>query len=254
MQTFPVRGRGEAVVNEFASPLDPGHGVTVSPGMNFAVDLAASYETLLLLIKPQILAAKLAAIIGRPICGPLNFHPAQDYTRPAAKALRDHFLLLVEMVTTAAAPISRVLLGEFEQTLLVMFLHANRHNYDRLLARPTADPGLGQVRRAEEYLEANAQRPITLEGVVEAIGVGALDLCRSFRNSRGCSPMQFVRRVRLGHAHESLQYPDAATTVAAVAADSGYADLARFDQDYVQAFGERPAQTLGRSKGVPAAG
>lgn len=248
MQTFPVRGQGRATIDGLARPLDLDHPVTVSPRMHFAVDLSANYETLLLLIKPQILADKLAAIIGQPVNRPLRFHPAHG-APSVAKALRDHFFFLVEMVNTAGAPLPNLLLREYEETIALMFLHANRHNYSQLLYRAVSESARWQVRQVEEYIEANAHRPISVDELARVAGVSALSLYRGFRKANGCSPKEFAKKVRLRHAWEQLRQPDAATTVASVALAWGFIDLARFERDYFQAFGEHPAQTLSREKG-----
>lgn len=250
MQTFPIRGRGEATVDASVSPLDPDHSVTVSPHMHFAARLDANYETLLLLIKPQVLCDKMEAITGQPLTQPLKFYPSHDYSHPAAKALRDHFQFLVEVVNSSLGALPRVLLAEYEETLAVMFLHANRHNYSHLLEQVTRDVAAGQLQRAEEYIEANATRAITLEELVNVTGVSALSLFRTFKKARGLSPMEFAGQVRLHRARDLLQHPDAATTVAQTALACGYSDLARFDIDYQRAFGERPAQTLLRGNGT----
>jgi hypothetical protein len=197
MQTFPVAGRGEAAVDHCVGPLDRWHGVIVSPGMKFTVKLAQNYETLLLVIKPQALLSKLAAITGRSVNGPLRFDPLQDYSRPAAKALREHFLFLVEMVG-ASAVLPKLLLAEYEETLAMMCLHANRHNHSHLLERPTADAALWQVRLAEEYIAAHSGRAVSIEELADATGVSALSLFRSFKRSRGYSPRQFMARLRSG--------------------------------------------------------
>ena len=114
-----------------------------------------------------------------------------------------------------------------------MFLCGHRHNYSRLLEQDVPDAALVQVRRAEEYIEANAQRAIS-----------AFALFRAFRKSRGYSPMEFANQVRLRHARELLRRADAVATVEAVAASCGFSDLGRFAEDYVRFFGEQPAQTL----------
>jgi hypothetical protein len=198
MQTFPIAGRGEATVEDITGPLDPGHGAIVSPGMKFGVRLAESYETLLILFKPQALLSKLVAITGQPIDAPLKFHPLQNYARPAAKALREHLLLLVETLAVSAAPLPKLLLTEYEETLAVMCLHANRHNHSHLLERPAPDVALWQVRRAEEYIAANGRRAISIEELADVTGVSALSLFRSFKRGRGYSPRQFMARLRAG--------------------------------------------------------
>jgi AraC-like DNA-binding protein len=214
LQTFPIRGRGEATIKKFASPLGPGHGLTVSRGRSFAAKVDANYEHLLLVISAQGLTDKLSAIIGRSIGRPLEFDPIMNNAHPAAKALRDHVMFVVKILSESEIPPPNLVLEEFAQTLLVMILHANRHTYSRLLERVSLDVAPAQVRRAEEYIEANWRRPITLEDIVEVTGVSALDLHRSFKKSRGYSPMEFADRVRLGHARELLHRPDASTKVA----------------------------------------
>ncbi len=91
----------------------------------------------------------------------------------------------------------KLVLAEFEQALAVMFLHANQHNYSRLLQPPPRDLAPWQVRQAEEYIEANWQRAIVLEDLVDVTGVSAVELFRSFKKCRGYSPMEFANRVRL---------------------------------------------------------
>lgn len=198
MQTFPIRGRGDASVDHHVRPLRPGRGVVVSPRMKFGVTLAANYETLLLLIKPQALAAKLAAITGQPIAAPLKFYPIPDDGHPAARALRNNFLFLVEMVSASAGPVPQRVLAEFEELLVVMFLYAHRHNHSHLLRAAGSDVASWQVKQAEEYLEANAHRAVSLEELADVSGVSALSLYRSFRRSRGYSPREFITRLRSG--------------------------------------------------------
>jgi len=249
MKTFPIRGRGDAKVDACAAPLDPQHSVTVSPHMHFAVKLDANYETLLLLIKPAVLVEKLEAITGKVLSEPLRFCPVQDYADPAAKALRDHFLFLVEMVNASPVPLPRLLLEEYEETLAVMFLHANRHNHSVLLEQLAPDLAPWQLARAQDYIEAHAERAITVDELAAVTGVSVLALSAAFRRARGVSLAEFVCAVRLRRARDQLQHPSAATTVAAIASASGYADIERFEQDYAATFGEDPGQTLARSKG-----
>jgi AraC-like DNA-binding protein len=249
LQTFPVRGSGEVTIRKFASSLDPGHGLAVSPGRRFAAKFDANYEHLLLVIGARGLTEKLSAIIGRSINRPVEFEPLRHDAHPAAKALRDHLGFLVKTVSESETPLPKLVLEEFEQTLLIMMLHANRHNYSRLLERVSLDVASWQVRRAEDYIEANWHRPITLEDLVRATGAAASDLFRSFKKSRGYPPLEFAARVRLGHAREMLRGPDAATAVASVAMTCGFADPGRFENDYILAFGESPSTTLRRGKG-----
>jgi AraC-like DNA-binding protein len=249
LQTFPIRGRGEVIIKKFASPLGAGRGLTVSPGRRFAAKVDADYEHLLLVFDTQGVSSKLSAIIGRPIGRAIEFEPIMNDADPAARALHDHVAFLVKMVSESEAALPRLLLDEFEQTLIVMILRANRHNYSHLLERNARSVASWQVQRAEEFIAANSRRSISLEDVVQATGASAFDLYRSFKKSRGYTPMQFAERLRLGHARELLRRPDAATTVASAARACGFGDLGRFERDYMLAFGEAPSTTLARGRG-----
>lgn len=249
LQTFPIRGRGEATIKGFASPLGVGRGLTVSAGRSFATNLDRDYEHLLVVMNSDVLTEKLSAITGRHIARTPEFEPIMDHAHPAAKALRDHVLFLVKALSRSDAPLPKVVLDEFEQTLVVMILQANRHNYSHLLERAAPDVAPWQVRRAEEYVELHWRQSITLEDLAKATGVSAFDLFRSFKKSRGYSPMEFADRVRLDRAREFLQHAGGLTSVAKTALVCGFADLRRFENEYILAFGETPAATLGRVRG-----
>jgi hypothetical protein len=147
-------------------------------------------------IHPAAAAKLLSAIVGTSI-GALRFEPTSNFERPETRILRDHFLFLVNELSSATTPMPSLVLDEFEQALMVMFLRANRHNYSHLLEIEPPDAAPIQVRRAEEYIEAYWDQPISLESLAAITGVSARSLIRSFRQRRGYSPMQFVKQVRL---------------------------------------------------------
>jgi len=248
-QIFSIAGKSEAEIDGASISISSNCSVVISPGEALRVTNDAEYERLVLTIDSTALADKLSAITG-VICGePLKFSPLQNSEASAAKTLRNHFLFLVDKLNASTLPIPNVVLAEFEQTIMVMFLYANRHNYSYLFERPASDVAHWQLCRAKEYIEANWRRAITLEELAKVAGVSAFSLFRSFRKSHGVSPMDFARKVRLCRARELLQRPDAATSVADVAATCGFGDVGQFADDYVQSFGEHPSQTLGRGEG-----
>jgi transcriptional regulator GlxA family with amidase domain len=105
-----------------------------------------------------------------------------------------------------------------------------------------------QVRRAEEYIEAHWSEPITIAGLARATAASARSIFFHFKNSRGQSPMSFVKQVRLEHAREMLQRGGVSHSVTEVAVDCGFGNLGHFAGDYFKRFGERPSDTLKRHK------
>ena len=248
-QIFTTKGSNETLVNGTPVDIGPDCGVVISPGATLRITNCDDCERMVLKVSTAALMSKLAAIAGDVPGGPIEFHPVQNYAQPTAKALRDHFLFLVHQLSTRAAPLPKLVLTEFEQMLIVMFLKANRHNYSHLLEQPSPDTALWQLRCAEEYLEASPDRPMTLETLTDITGASALSLLRSFKRFRGFSLMEFANKVRLNHAYKLLRHPDAGATVAAVAAACGFADIGRFARDYQRTFGEQPGQTVSRGRG-----
>ncbi|MGQ7296416.1 helix-turn-helix transcriptional regulator [Quadrisphaera sp. KR29] len=102
------------------------------------------------------------------------------------------------------------------------------------------------LRRAVAYLEAHADRPVTLSQVAAACGVSTRALQYAFRRHLGTTPLGHLRRVRIECAHRELRTADPARgdTVAAIAARWGFANAGRFSVAYREVFGVPPSQTL----------
>ena len=102
------------------------------------------------------------------------------------------------------------------------------------------------MRRAITYLEAHADRDLTIGEVAAATGVGPRALQLAFRRHLRTTPTAYQRGVRLRHAHAQLRRatPEDGTTVARVALDWGFASASRFAARYREMFGELPSETL----------
>jgi transcriptional regulator GlxA family with amidase domain len=114
--------------------------------------------------------------------------------------------------------------------------------------REQPPPAPWQVRLVEEYIAANWNRPITVETLAAAAGASARSIFKAFRDSRDCSPMAFVKSIRLQHARRMLLEPDSATTVVSTAFACGFLNPGHFARDYRLAFGELPSATLGAAR------
>ncbi|TQS46843.1 helix-turn-helix transcriptional regulator [Cryptosporangium phraense] len=110
---------------------------------------------------------------------------------------------------------------------------------DRHDAHPDA------LRRAVAFIDDNAQRPIGPADIAAAAHVSIRAVQLAFRRHLDTTPMAYLRRVRLTHAHEALRDGDPATTsVSAVAAAWGFADHSSFTELYRITYGQPPSKTL----------
>lgn len=122
---------------------------------------------------------------------------------------------------------------------LVTALVAPHHD-----ARPATEPAA--LRRAVEYIEAHAGEDVTLDEIARAARVGPRALQLAFNRHRGGSPMAYLRQVRLRRAHRDLEAadPTRGDTVAAIAAQWGFANPGRFATMYRESYGISPSHTL----------
>jgi AraC-like DNA-binding protein len=240
-------GKGFAAIGNKAVTLDTDQSCIVSPGQKVSLVAEASHEWFNLRIEPGAFENKLACLLGARPGGKLEFSPAANRSSPRFQQLWRLIRFFAEQLDASCEPLPSLLLRELEQTILVAFLSANRHTFSHLLERDPGDTLPSHVRRAEEFIEAHWDQAITIEGLVEATGVGARAIFRAFQQTRGYSPMAFAKMVRLRHARERLCAGDPDTSVTAVAFVCGFGNLGHFARDYRETFGERPSETLARA-------
>ena len=71
----------------------------------------------------------------------------------------------------------------------------------------------------------------------------------AFREGLGLTPLQFLRRCRLNHAHKDLRSATPGSkAITEVAIKWGFSDLGRFAARHRRMFGEYPSQTLARTQ------
>jgi AraC-like DNA-binding protein len=245
---FPIRGTAHHFNNGNSIPDCPAKGAVGAPGP-LKLCYGPGFELFAVFMSPQSLLTALSAIAGTPIASDLRLEKSNYGSRPESPLLRRLVWFLIAELDREGPDLSPLVLAELEQAILVAFLCGVDHNYSRLLnARPSsATPW--QVRRVEEYIEANWDQPIAIEALAIVANASARSIFHSFREYRGHSPSNFVKQVRLRHARETLSRPTEETTVTRVAFDCGFGNLGHFASDYHRAFGETPSTTLNRSKG-----
>ena len=105
-------------------------------------------------------------------------------------------------------------------------------------ARP---PAPVHERRVTELVRQIEERPAdayALESLAQAAGLSPFHFTRIFQGVTGCSPHQYVMRIRLQHAADHLSEPSA--KVLDVALDSGFGDVSNFNHAFKREFGLSP--------------
>jgi AraC-like DNA-binding protein len=247
-QHFALRKTGRTTFGGTQFDISPYEASVIPAGVEMTHEYQAGFEQFIFRAEASALQAKLSAVVGIPIARNIEFAKRSSFDNPALQRLRRMLEFMVSELDRDDGKVPAAALVEFEQMLLVAFLTANPHNYSDVLERDQPRPAPWQVRRVEDYILANWNRPITIEALAAAAGASTRSVFKAFRDSRNCSPMAFVKGVRLRHARRMLQQPDSATSVVSVAFACGFLNPGHFARDYRLAFGELPSATLGAAR------
>lgn len=131
-------------------------------------------------------------------------------------------------------------------TLLQTFPNNVVAEASRLMRAESRNATPSLVREAVRVIEAHPAADLTLAELALECGVTGRTLQYAFRQHLGCTPSDYLRRVRLDLVRQVLR-GGSTLTVSDAAARFGFHNPGRFASDYRQAFDENPRQTLHRS-------
>lgn len=108
------------------------------------------------------------------------------------------------------------------------------------------------LRRAEESLRSGCFESIDLSAVARDTGIHPTHFARTFRRYHGCTPGEFVRRLRIEQACRWIEA--GVQPLAEIAVRSGFSDQAHFGRHFRRVTGMTPGayRRLHAAKRVPA--
>ena len=111
-----------------------------------------------------------------------------------------------------------------------------------------ANPAPATIRRAVEFIDANAHRDITMVDIAQAARLSIRGTQAAFQRHLNTSPAAYLRRVRMAGAHRDLAAadPTAGESVAVISARWGFLHPGHFAATYREIYGVLPSQTLAR--------
>jgi AraC-like DNA-binding protein len=239
---IPVAGAAHIETAGRAFVSDTGCASLISPASDLRMRWLAGNTQLCVRIEAEVLRRFVAAWSGKA-CGHLPvFEP--EVPLDAHPMLLDVLLSLIEAADPPGGNCAPLPSAQLQHRLLAVLLGGLAHDAQAQLegSCPPVTPRC--VRMVEEYLVAHCDRPLTPETLALVAGVSVRSLYLGFQRYRGVSPMRLLHEVRLRRAHEDLLQAPPGTRVTDVALRWGLGHLGRFSQDYREAFGESPSETL----------
>jgi AraC-like DNA-binding protein len=199
-----------------------------------------------LLLDPALVASVATGLPRVQAAMPFRFMRFQPHDASAGQLWKDSIAYVRDSVLADGAIATPLVLGNAARLLAAVTLStfANTATVDAVPHdRNDHQPAL--IRRAVEYIESNASADIAIADIADAIHVTPRAVQYMFRRHLGTTPTQYMRRVRLHHAHQDLMTADRVhNTVAAIAAKWGFAHTGRFAVQYRQTYGRSPHTTL----------
>lgn len=227
---------GAALVSDGATV----ESVELGPGLNLQG----------LSITSDVLHQCLAELIDAPVLARVRFQPTLE---PGCTTLRTLMLLCEAMSTglSGDAPLqhSPAALSSLRSTIAHLVLSGIPNSYSAQIAgRPPRQLSPAHVRRAMDYMQANASQPLMIGDVALAAGASARSLQAAFRQFRGCTPSEYLRQIRLERVHADLLDESQPRSVSRIAMHWGFAHMGQFAERYRSAYGEAPSATLARRR------
>lgn len=136
----------------------------------------------------------------------------------------------------------------FDDLLMTAMLSLPHNKMDQLYEDRSSVVAPAVVYRAEEYMRAHLNKPITIADLIRICDCSRSVLLSAFRNTRKYTPMEFLTEQRLLHARGKLLASEYNTCISWIALNCGFFSQSWFSQVYKKRFGERPSDTLRKRK------
>jgi AraC-like DNA-binding protein len=223
----------------------PDTAVILSPGQVSAAITSDQGQALLISIEQQLIELALETLLERSLKQPIVFEPVINLTHNLGGSLKEFVQFLWQGLAREAA-LSPLVIAELEQAFLACLLKGVPHNYSEALLQHCIGALPCYVQKAQAFMVANLQADLRLEDISTAVGVSSRLLEKAFACHCDCSPMQFLKQMRLRRVREELCQATPETRVVDVMIRHGFDQGGKFARAYREMFGELPSETLRR--------
>lgn len=248
---FALAGSCDVQMGDQKVHVPTGSFTIFNPFQHLKVAMSWDHLQLSVQVPRDLLETILAQEIGFRPRDPIVFKPRAYPSQTGSFALRR----IVETICSdfsdgipgvTHARVAASLEDCFVRLMLATLDHTYSPDINALDKAPPPAPFY--VKRAEQYIRANASEAITIADLVKASGVSTRSLHAGFKRFRRTSPMSYLRNYRLDLARAALlKAAHNDTSVTDVALECGFNHLSKFARDYCNRFGEKPSET--RRKG-----
>ncbi|MCP5082410.1 MAG: AraC family transcriptional regulator [Alphaproteobacteria bacterium] len=210
---------------------------TVGPG----------FSNLSLIVPASLLEKRLENWIGDRAKEPLDFSPLVDVNNGSGAPVVSLISHMLTLLNSAPGCLDNELIKtNIMEHLMSVLIESLPHNYRETAQAGSADVLPKSVRRAEDYMRAHCDQPITLTKLARVAGCSERGLQNAFKTHRQAGPMAVLRDIRLEAAHSDILHTEC--TVTEIAFKWGFSNLGRFSKIFAEKFGECPSRIARSAK------
>ncbi|WP_253867715.1 AraC family transcriptional regulator [Mycobacterium sp. GA-1285] len=220
-------------------------GMLTQPHLPYRAHAEDARATVVL-VDPAVVAGVATGLPRGQAPLPIRFESFSPVDESAAQAWKHTVRYIRDTVLSEESLATPLVVGHASRLLAAVTLRTFPNTaasepspHDRIDHKPVL------LRRAMEFMDANATQDIALADIAEAVHVTPRAVQYMFRHHLDTTPLQYLRRLRLHYAHQQLLAADRnSDTVTAIAARWGFAHTGRFAVLYRQTYGQSPHTTL----------
>ncbi|UVC07959.1 helix-turn-helix domain-containing protein [Rhizobium sp. TH2] len=242
---LPIKGSAKVRCGTVAADVQAGMGGSIlSPTLGTRMTWNEGCEKLIVLLRREAVEAQFEVLTHERM-RTIEFDTGVDLTGLVGSAIWQHAQLMLGAAEAgdSVPDAYRMLLRDGLTTLLLSSLASSVAS---AFQRPAPPAGPIAVRRAQEFMAANAERAISMAEIAAASGVSLRSLQDAYRKSRNRTLGEGLLALRLERFRAALVALDGMPSVSAAAFAAGFGHLGRAAAAYRERYGETPFETLKR--------
>lgn len=203
--------------------------------------VAAGYSNLSLVVPAPLLEGRLENWFGESLAEPLSFDPLVDGGSGQAQPITGLITHMLTLFNSAPECLkNEIVRANIKEHLLAVMVEGLPNNFRDIDSAQLRKPLPKAIQRAEEFMHAHCDRPLTLAAIAKVAGCSQRGLQHAFRVHRQKGPMSVLRDIRLEAAYNDILHTE--DTITQVAYKWGFTNLGRFSAIFANKFGDSPSQ------------
>lgn len=234
-----ISGPARHVLDGENVPVSAGDVLIVHPGAVHAYDETGEMEIVNLIFDPSRLSLPLLDGYSMPLFGKIFPDGKNLYhsANPAARLAPDDLAETVRMIRKLEDELKNPLPGKLF-LCLALFMEIIAYLSRKSGEQNSARQANFRIGEAIRYMNRHYAEPVELKKLAKIANMSERSFFRHFHVSAGCSPVEYLLKIRLQHGCDLLINGNA--SIAEIAAECGFCDSNYFCKQFRRAFSVSP--------------